>query len=107
MNPSQKAMYPSGGPYLLDRVNIRRMLLYIQQRLKALWEKKLNDGMTNDWLQNQSEAFMFDVNEKKGVFKYEVAVGEYSILVGIQFKETTDWTWMEMERGSFQCNIQE
>lgn len=92
-------MYGKNPPVsALNKVGIRRMLLYIQKSMSAMWRKYMHNSMSYELFQKEADEFLFSVNEKGGFWNYEVAVGEWSVLVGIQFRQHTDWTWIEMDK---------
>ena len=91
-------------PTSLDRVGVRRLLMYLEKKLRALYRCALSSwGNSQDWMRERIEDELFWLAECKGIYDFELAVGEYSTLVAVQPKQGFDWIYIELEGSNDQC----
>ncbi len=87
----------------LDKVGIRRILFVTQKKMMQIWRQ---DYLGVEWMQEEAEKYLFWLNECRGIYNYEVAVGEHSWIVSIQPTAYSEWINIEMEKRQA-CNMLE
>jgi len=68
----------------LDKVNIRRLLMYIEKELNKILNKILKQARANNesdvWIKYSIDNFLWEVACKKGIKGYEIAYSNNSLI---------------------------
>lgn len=64
----------------LDRMNIRRLLMYIEKELNKIFRQARANNESDVWIKYSVDNFLWEVACKKGIKGYEIAYSNNSLI---------------------------
>lgn len=81
----------------LDRVCVRRGLMYIEKRAREIFRKKVHTSAPEYWLQAKLKELMSELHERGLYHDYEMLVSDDLVMIGIHPRHDVPWITIEME----------
>lgn len=84
-------------PTPLDRVSIRRTLMFVSERIRELFREKLYYNHPSWWLQSESVKLLTDLRNRGAFAEYNLINDDQFMIVAILPRENFSWLQIEIE----------
>ena len=85
-------------PTALDRVGIRRMMIYIESQARGLFKEQICEGHDCHWLEHRITELLSIIRSRGGIHEYNLVADDQCVYIGTQFRANSEWIYIELER---------